>query len=62
MLSELQHSEDLDGHITFPNPEDPIWMHGVAERAKYLRQQTDNFVTMRMVCSHGPFQTACDLR
>jgi uroporphyrinogen decarboxylase len=27
-----------------------------------LREQTDYFVVMRMVASHGPFQTACDLR
>jgi uroporphyrinogen decarboxylase len=34
----------------------------VAERAQMLREQTDYFVVMRMVASHGPFQTACDLR
>jgi hypothetical protein len=27
-----------------------------------LREQSDYFVVMRMVASHGPFQTACDLR
>jgi uroporphyrinogen decarboxylase len=27
-----------------------------------LHEQTDYFVVMRMVASHGPFQTACDLR
>jgi uroporphyrinogen decarboxylase len=27
-----------------------------------LREQTDYFVVMRMIASHGPFQTACDLR
>ena len=37
-------------------------MEGVAERAKQLRETTDYFITMRKVASHGPFQTACDLR
>jgi uroporphyrinogen decarboxylase len=27
-----------------------------------LSEQTDYFVVMRMIASHGPFQTACDLR
>ena len=34
----------------------------MAERARTLRENTDYFVVMRMVASHGPFQTACDLR
>jgi uroporphyrinogen decarboxylase len=37
-------------------------MAGVAERARALNEETDYFVVMRMVASHGPFQTACDLR
>jgi len=37
-------------------------MAGVAERARTLKENSDYFVVMRMVASHGPFQTACDLR
>jgi uroporphyrinogen decarboxylase len=53
---------DFDRLVTWPDPTDPLWMAGVAERAKYLHENTDFFVVMRMVASHGPFQTACDLR
>jgi uroporphyrinogen decarboxylase len=62
ILSEIQPGQDLDRWISFPDPGDPVWMSGVAERAKMLRQTTDYFVVMRMVASHGVFQTACDLR
>ncbi|MGB9674449.1 MAG: uroporphyrinogen decarboxylase family protein, partial [Anaerolineales bacterium] len=46
----------------WPDLSDTRWMEGVAARAKYLRENTEYFVVMRMVASHGPFQTACDLR
>lgn len=62
LLSQIQPGEEIDGLVKFPDPKDPKWMEGVAERAKALRENTDYFVTMRMVASHGPFQTACDLR
>jgi len=62
ILSHIQPGDDISQVMTFPNPEDPKWMEGVAERARKLRETTDYFVTMRMVASHGPFQTACDLR
>jgi len=62
ILRKMQSGDDLDQFIDFPDPADPIWMRGVAERAKQLRERTNYFVTMRMVASHGPFQTACDLR
>ena len=62
MLSNMKQDEDLDEYITFPEPNDPKWMEGVGERAKQLRETTDCFISMRMVSSHGPFQTACDLR
>jgi uroporphyrinogen decarboxylase len=62
ILSDMQPDQDLDNWISFPDPADPQWMAGVAERAKRLRQTTDYFITMRMVASHGVFQTACDLR
>ena len=62
ILSHIQTGDDINQVMTFPNPEDPIWMEGVPERARKLRSTTDYFVAMRMVASHGPFQTACDLR
>ncbi len=62
LLSQMQPEGDLNSLLVLPNPEDPKWMTGVAERAKFLRETTDYFVAMRMVASHGPFQTACDLR
>jgi uroporphyrinogen decarboxylase len=62
ILSEMHPDQGLDAWISFPDPEDPLWMSGVAERAEMLRQTTDYFVVMRMVASHGVFQTACDLR
>lgn len=62
ILSNLEPSDEITDFIDFPNPKDPLWMDGVAEQAKLLREKTDFFVTMRMISSHGPFQTACDLR
>ena len=32
------------------------------ERAQLFREGSEYFVVMRMAASHGPFQTACDLR
>lgn len=62
VLSDTQPGDDYGHILTFPDPTDPEWMAGVAGRARMLRESTDCFITMRMVASHGPFQTACDLR
>ena len=62
ILSTLHPGDEITDFIDFPNPKDSFWMEGVAEQAKSLREETDFFVTMRMISSHGPFQTACDLR
>ena len=62
VLSQIQAGDDIEQIINFPDPKDPKWMQGVAARAKRLHTTTDYFVAMRMVASHGPFQTACDLR
>lgn len=62
ILSQVNpESGDLRG-ISFPDAADPRWMRGVAERARILQETSETFITMRMVASHGPFQTACDLR
>ncbi|MBN1146593.1 MAG: hypothetical protein JXA78_05015 [Anaerolineales bacterium] len=62
ILSDMPPDQALEQCVQFPDPQGPIWMAGVAERAKLLRQSTDYFIAMRMVASHGVFQTACDLR
>lgn len=62
ILADATSLADIDRLVHWPDLADPRWMAGVTERARYLRTQTDYFVVMRMVASHGPFQTACDLR
>ncbi|MGE5250562.1 MAG: uroporphyrinogen decarboxylase family protein, partial [Bacteroidota bacterium] len=62
LLQEASSMDDIERLVQWPGLSDPRWTAGVEERARSLREQTDYFVTMRMVASHGPFQTACDLR
>jgi uroporphyrinogen decarboxylase len=62
ILKEAKSIDDIDRLSQWPDLTDPRWTAGVAERAQTLRENTDYFVVMRMVASHGPFQTACDLR
>lgn len=62
ILKDAVGIDDIESRVHWPDLSDPRWTHGVAERAKWLHEQTDYFVVMRMVASHGPFQTACDLR
>ncbi|MEN4011098.1 MAG: uroporphyrinogen decarboxylase family protein [Chloroflexota bacterium] len=62
LLAGSSQITDIEKIVRWPNPSDPLWMTGVAERARLLRENSEFFVVMRMVASHGPFQTACDLR
>jgi uroporphyrinogen decarboxylase len=62
LLREATRIDDIDRLVRWPDLSDSRWMAGVAARAQNLREGTDYFVVMRMVASHGPFQTACDLR
>lgn len=62
ILSQVKPGDDFEQISPFPDPGDPKWMGGVAERARALHEANEHFVTMRMIASHGPFQTACDLR
>ena len=62
LLKEATSIDDIERLVRWPDPSDPRWMAGVAKRARELRENTDYFIVMRMVASHGPFQTACDLR
>src|SRR5512144_78633 len=62
ILKNASSVEDVERFVHWPDLSDPRWTAGVAERARALREETDYFVVMRMVASHGPFQTATDLR
>jgi uroporphyrinogen decarboxylase len=62
ILKDAENIDDIERLVRWPNLTDPCWTAGVTERARILRENTDYFVVMRMVASHGPFQTACDLR
>lgn len=62
LLKEAGSLDDIERLVHWPDLSDPRWMAGVGERACTLRLKSDYFVVMRMVASHGPFQTACDLR
>jgi uroporphyrinogen decarboxylase len=62
ILKEASSIDDIERLVRWPDLADPRWTQGVRERAQILHEETDYFVVMRMVASHGPFQTACDLR
>jgi uroporphyrinogen decarboxylase len=62
ILKDATSIDDIERRVRWLDLSDPRWTHGVAKRAQMLREQTNYFVVMRMVASHGPFQTACDLR
>ena len=62
ILKEASSIDDIERLVRWPDLTDPRWTQGVGERAQTLHEQTEYFVVMRMVASHGPFQTACDLR
>lgn len=62
LLQDSAEIADIERLVRWPDPHDPSWMEGVAQRAEELQTNTPYFVVMRMVASHGPFQTACDLR
>ena len=62
ILEEAVSINEIESRVRWPDFSDPRWTHGVEERARMLREETNYFVVMRMIASHGPFQTACDLR
>jgi uroporphyrinogen decarboxylase len=62
MLADVADIDGIDELVTWPDPADPRWTSGVRERARLLHEETDCFVVARMVTSHGPYQTASDLR
>jgi uroporphyrinogen decarboxylase len=62
ILQETVNLDEIDRLVRWPNPSDPVWMAGTAERAKMLRENTKYWICARAPLSHGPFQMACDLR
>lgn len=62
ILSTATDIRQIDDLVNWPDVADPGWTKGVRERVKFLSERTDYFIVARMVASHGPFQTACDLR
>lgn len=62
ILADAKSVDDIDRLVKWPDTTDPKWLVGVRERAKYLKEETDYFVSARMVMSHGIYQMACDLR
>jgi len=62
ILSSASEIRQIDELVNWPDVTDPRWTSGVRERANFLHENTDYFVVARMVASHGPYQTACDLR
>lgn len=62
ILKNAASLDDIDRLVRWPDLTDARWTAGLAGRASTLRENTDYFVALRMVASHGPFQTACDLR
>jgi len=62
ILMDAECIADIERLVRWPDFTDPRWTAGLEQRARSLREDTDFFVTLRMVASHGPFQTACDMR
>ena len=54
--------EQIDEIVSWPDASSPRWSLGVRERARSLKEDSDCFVIARMVTSHGPYMTACNLR
>ena len=62
ILSSATGIDQINDIVHWPNVYDPRWTAGVNERSRRLRETTECWITARMVASHGPYQTACDLR
>jgi uroporphyrinogen decarboxylase len=61
-LAQAETLEEIESMVHWPDPDDRRWTAGVSERARTLGEDGRYFVIGRMVTSHGPFQTACNLR
>jgi len=62
ILENIHKADQIDEVMDWPDAGDPRWFNGLQEKARDLRENTNYWITARMVVSHGPFQMACDLR
>ncbi len=62
LLAEASRIEQIEELVSWPDPSDPRWTYRVRSRSQALREGTNYWIVARMVASHGPYQTACDLR
>jgi uroporphyrinogen decarboxylase len=62
ILAGAPRLEQIDEIVRWPDVDDPRWTAGVEGHARSLREAGEHYIVGRMVASHGPFQTACDLR
>lgn len=62
VLAQAERVDDIDNRVRWPDPRDPRWTVGVAERARALHEAGEHFIAARMVTSYGPYQTCCNLR
>jgi uroporphyrinogen decarboxylase len=62
ILTTASKVDEIDQIVNWPDTQDPRWTAGVRARAQALKEKTGYFVIARMVTSHGPYQTACNLR
>jgi uroporphyrinogen decarboxylase len=62
ILSEAHQIDQIEEKVRWPDPRSKKWFVGIEKRAQELNENTDYWITARMITSHGPFQTACDLR
>lgn len=62
ILAGAHTIQQIDRWVSWPDINEPRWTEGVTERAAAIREDGKYFIVARMVASHGPFQTACDLR
>jgi uroporphyrinogen decarboxylase len=62
LLAHAELVNEIETRVNWPDPDDPRWMAGVSRRARMLSEDGRYFVIGRMMTSHGPFQTACNLR
>lgn len=62
LLKGVDSGEAVEELVQWPDPADPEWTRGVADRTGELVAQGEHFIIGRMVTSHGPFQLSSDLR
>jgi uroporphyrinogen decarboxylase len=62
LLAEIHKIDQIEEKVNWPDPQDRKWFAQLKNRAEMIHADGSFWITARMVISHGPFQTACDLR